>query len=433
MFRMVLSGLVFVILTLFIKLSCNLEPNGLCGKDEDTLDTIHSEVISKLLVAPLIFAPTKERFEVNAVVADSNSKALRLFVKRSVEEGWIEVENVRYPAFDIVEWSVTDLSPGSVYPYAIVTDEDALKVLNKEVTDSIEHPGLLFVGKVVTQRESGESFSFAILGDTHLRPHTVTQGLDIYADEESTLLSIVNKIKLKSPDFIIHLGDVLDFHDYGFNDPPPNGEITRWGYLNYRRLLADLSGNIAHFMVIGNWDGENGYYTEEEIERSRSQRLLYLPGPKPTTYPEGGSTYEYYYAFTWGDALFIVLNVMTYTPTPHLLSSYPGAVDDWTLGEEQMKWFEKTLSEATSKWRFVFIHHTVGGAAGDSANSAYGRGGGRAAYVGEQAKVHSLMLKYGVQIFFYGHDHVFTDMVVDGIHYTLPGSAGDIWKFVQAE
>jgi len=33
-----------------------------------------------------------------------------------------------------------------------------------------------------------------------------------------------------------------------------------------------------------------------------------------------------------------------------------------------------------------------------------------------------------VQIFFYAHDHVFTDMVVDGIHYTLPGSAGAPWK-----
>ena len=34
---------------------------------------------------------------------------------------------------------------------------------------------------------------------------------------------------------------------------------------------------------------------------------------------------------------------------------------------------------------------------------------------------------------FYGHDHVFVDMVVDGIHYTLPGSAGAPWKFTSAE
>ena len=39
------------------------------------------------------------------------------------------------------------------------------------------------------------------------------------------------------------------------------------------------------------------------------------------------------------------------------------------------------------------------------------------------------MLESGVQIFFYGHDHVFTDMTVDGIHYSEPGSAGAIWLF----
>lgn len=53
--------------------------------------------------------------------------------------------------------------------------------------------------------------------------------------------------------------------------------------------------------------------------------------------------------------------------------------------------------------------------------------------MGEQATIHQLMLQYGVQIFFYGHDHVFTDMQVDGIHYTLPGSAGAIWMFPQSQ
>jgi predicted phosphodiesterase len=66
-------------------------------------------------------------------------------------------------------------------------------------------------------------------------------------------------------------------------------------------------------------------------------------------------------------------------------------------------------------------------------NSAYGRGGGQAAYVDEQLEMHQLMQKYGVQVFFYAHDHVFMDMTVDGIHYTLPGSAGAPWKFTEAE
>lgn len=435
MLRTLWSRRAFIPLALFAVSSCSSLPEVPPGVPVDTL--------SELLVAPLIFAPTKDRFEVNAVVANGDPKNLRLFVKRPPDKRWSEVETVRYPAVDIVEWSVTDLSPGTEYPYAIVTDVDALQVLEKVINgsnpldikklNSTKHPGLLFAGRAVTQREQGESFRFALIADTHLRPHKVIPGLEIWAVEEETLLSVVQDIKPNLPDFIVHLGDVLDFHDYGFNDPPPSGEVTRLGYLNYRRLLADIIGNTAHFMVVGNWDGENGDYDQYEIDRSREQRLLCVPGPKPDTYPQGGSPNEDYYAFTWGDALFIVLNVMTYTPTSHLLSSYPGLVDDWTLGEEQMVWFERTLANATAKWRFVFIHHTVGGAAGDFENSAYGRGGGQAANVGEQAKVHALMVEHGVQIFFYGHDHVFTDMVVDKIHYTLPGSAGATWKFVTGE
>jgi 3',5'-cyclic AMP phosphodiesterase CpdA len=186
---------------------------------------------------------------------------------------------------------------------------------------------------------------------------------------------------------------------------------------------------LGHFGVIGNWDGENGSFTAEEIARSRSQRLLYLPSPGPTTYAEGGATGHDYYAFSWGDALFVVLNVMSYTATPLLLSTTSGHPDDWTLGDEQLRWLESTLQRATAKWRFLFIHHTVGGAAGDAADSIYGRGGGRAAHVGQQAVVHQLMLDHGVQVFFYGHDHVFADMVVDGIHYSTPSNAGAIWTF----
>ncbi|MEP6653403.1 MAG: hypothetical protein ABJA82_08600, partial [Myxococcales bacterium] len=203
---------------------------------------------------------------------------------------------------------------------------------------------------------------------------------------------------------------------------------------NYRRMFADTLGHLAHFQALGNWDGESGCNTAEEISRSMTERLRYLPTPGPTNHPTGGGANHDYYAFTWGDALFIVLNVMTYTPTCHLLSTGDsGTPDDWTLGPEQLEWLERTLAGATSKWRFTFIHHTVGGAAGDYLNSAYGRGGGLAAHVGEQAIVHELLRSYGVQIFFYGHDHVFEDMVVDGIHYTLPGSAGAPWKFTEAE
>ena len=51
-------------------------------------------------------------------------------------------------------------------------------------------------------------------------------------DVELTLSSVATEIASFHPDFTINLGDTLDFHAFGFNDPPPEGRYTRLGYLN---------------------------------------------------------------------------------------------------------------------------------------------------------------------------------------------------------
>lgn len=366
--------------------------------------------------APLLFSPTFSSFGISAVVGAGDPGELYSCVRRKGDELWQSIPARRITANDAAEWKVNGLRAGSEYEYIVRRGTETL-----------------FAGRAVTERVAGESFRFALITDSHTSPRDVPAGsLETINFKEETLLAVAENIGKTNPDFVMHVGDVIDYHDWGFNIPTPSANHTRFAYLNYRRLYQEALGNFSHFPVMGNWEGENGNFTTEQIDTARNQRLIYEPAPQPDTYPEGGSPYEDYYAFKWGDALFIVLNVMTYTPTEHLLDGI-GVADDWTLGKEQFDWFEKTLKRADSKWRFVFIHHTVGGKAGDLANSIYGRGGGLAAYVGEQARVHQLMLDHGVQIFFFGHDHVFTDMVVDGIHYTLPGSAGAPWKFGESD
>jgi hypothetical protein len=331
------------------------------------------------------------------------------------------------PADDVAQWSITGLAAGRRYAYEICAPAEG-----SEIASACDVP--LYAGSAATAPPPGTPFSFAVVADSHIEPRDpLPPGTTVIDDGfgfmESTLRAVAADMAASDPDFIVDLGDLLDYHLFGFNAPPPDSGWARLAYLNFRRMFGDTLGRAAHFSVIGNWDGESGCNSADEIARSRGQRLLYLPGPAPATYPQGGSPDQDYYAFTWGDALFVVLNVMTYTPTCHLLDMNPGVPDDWTLGAAQLAWLEDTLAAATSRWRFLFIHHAVGGNAGNDLDSAYGRGGGRAADVGEQAAVHDLMMRYGVQIFFYAHDHVFTDMVVDGIHYTLPGSAGAPWKF----
>lgn len=361
--------------------------------------------------APLVVAPTANSFRVSAVVQGGEPSVLRARLRLEADSEWSEPVPPTTRAPDLAEWTFDGLEPGTRYEFDV-----------SEVTDG--EPKLHFEGSALTQRGPDESFSFAMLSDTHIGPY-----LDFYNQGDPEVLqTIAAEIGQATPDFVVNLGDMLDYHYFFFHAPPPSAEVAALAYQNYRALLGDMAGHVGHFPVIGNWDGEAGSLTPEQIAMSRGQRQLYVPAPEPGTYPEGGGPGADYYAFTWGDALFIVLNVMSYTTAVHELN-FDEAPDDWTLGADQLAWLEDTLKAATSKWRFTFIHHTVGGAAGDAANSAYGRGGGQAAYVGEQAIVHQMLLDYGVQIFFYGHDHVFADMVVDGVHYSMPGSAGAPWKF----
>ena len=370
----------------------------------------------ELYGAPLLFSPTPEGFGLNAVLRSGDPAELDARVRKESETTWGDFDAAEVRGSDLAQWQFEGLAAGTRYEYQIVAPAEE---------DSEDSTQILYEGAVTTARPEGEAFSFALLTDSHIGAYLEfdNQG------DEAMLAAVGAEIGAVSPDFMVNLGDFLDFHQYGFNIAPPSGDITRLAYLNYRASLGETLGRVPHYTVIGNWEGENGDHSPEAIMWSRDQRLLYMPGPNPSTYPEGGSAFEDYYAFTWGDALFVVLNVMTYTPTSHLLGTYPGVADDWTLGEEQLAWLTSTLENATSKWRFLLIHHAVGGAAGNEVDAAYGRGGGQAANVGEQAVVHQLMRDHGVQIFFYGHDHVFTDMVVDDIHYTLPGRAGAIWTF----
>ncbi len=465
--------------------SDDIEPAGSDTADSDggmdllvcDTDSVEYGEFHVLIGAPLLFSPTDEGMGISVHLESGDPGELRLQLLKEGDTRWsAPVEPLApfmCPVPALARWEVTGLLPSTTYLYRVIghpipgsdrgwwlvdtdtddpgvdsttgsdgaldtdtpdteiddTETDAVDTVEAGSTDrdgSDDLPeNVLYQGSLVTRRAVGETFRFALLTDSHIGTN-----LD-YSNQGSpaVLQTVGGQIASAMPDFMINLGDMLDFHQFGFNQPPPTAAIAAQAYANYRILLGDAAGHVPHFPVIGNWEGENGDYPESERQRSVDARRLFMPGPDANTYPEGGSPNGDYYAFTWGDALFMVLNVQSYTPTSHLLSEYGGTADDWTLGEVQMAWFMETLAAATSKWRFIFIHHTVGGAAGSLADSNYGRGGGQAATVGEQAIVHQLMRDYGVQIFFYGHDHVFTDMVVDDIHYTLPGSAGAPWMF----
>ena len=150
-----------------------------------------------------------------------------------------------------------------------------------------------------------------------------------------------------------------------------------------------------------------------------------------------------YCAWTWGDALFVILD--NYWHSPVLVDSgfqggdaHPkqgggeqgkGGRDWWgvTIGDAQYHWLKKTLELSKARYKFVFAHHVLGTGRGGVEEADLYEWGGRDKRGGEgvfkqkrpgwELPIHALMVKHKVNIFFQGHDHLYCKQDKDGIVY----------------
>ena len=373
-----------------------------------------------LLLPPLLSRPTETSIRITALNGDQPVEAA-VEVRREGAKDWQRRPLAsKVPGRELLDWDVKDLSPATKYDYRVLLKQGSDETFRETAAGSFR-----------TQRKGPASYTAVLITDSHtgyFRPNS---------SPVITLDRVVQNAARVKGEFVLDLGDITAWpgsREYPQKDSA--GAIS--AYARYRRQIGPLTLNSPYFSVIGNWSGESGKFPEENIEIAASVRRALVPGPNHLTYPQGGSEREDYYAFSWGDVLYVVLNIQTYSkpsnPTKlQSLMSDVNRIEEWTLGEKQMAWFESKLQKATERFRFVCMHHPAGGNAGDPLNTEYGRGGARAWNTGEQLRIHGLMKKHKVQIFFYGHDHVFVDDIVDGIHYALPGSCGAPWKFTKAE
>ena len=93
-------------------------------------------------------------------------------------------------------------------------------------------------------------------------------------------------------------------------------------------------------------------------------RKRYFPNPAADAFYSASTvaepfvgTRDSFYAFEWGDALFVMLDPFWYTRTRPNTDRWR-----WTLGEAQYQWLRRVLEGSTARFKFVFLHHLVGGA-----------------------------------------------------------------------
>jgi hypothetical protein len=291
-----------------------------------------------------------------------------------------------------------------------------------------------------TQRAPGSTFTFTIIADSHAMYNTQYQ---------SAIQNVIND----HPDFHFDLGDTF-MTDNDTSQSQVNAE-----YLAQRNQLyiggVGLSSSI--FTMPGNHENEEGWNLDDTFsiaQASIQARKLYYPTPVSDGFYSGNddtlaaideATYgdeyrEDYYAWTWGDALFVVIDPFQYTMQNPYGATAGESNDEvvggdgwnWTLGLQQYLWLRGVLEGSDAKYKFVFSHHMVGGmpsylyVRGGAEGVPYYEWGGNTwsgtpqfstKRPGWYAPIHQLFVENHVSAFFHGHDHQYAYEVRDGIVY----------------
>ena len=248
------------------------------------------------------------------------------------------------------------------------------------------------------------------------------------------------------PDFHVCMGD-------DFSVAPVrtvNADTIGERYTLQRPFLGLVAQSAPIFLLNGNHEQASLFnFNQTDVRHevavlAQNARNRYYPTPAPDGFYSGDTAplksiglLRDYYAWTWGDALFVVLD--NYWQSPALVDSGFGETEarggdgrrdrDWwglTLGDAQYHWFKRTLEQSTAKYKFVFAHHVLGSGRGGIDECDLFEWGGRnkrgdwefaQRRPGWELPVHQLMVKHGVTIFFQGHDHLFARQERDGLVY----------------
>ena len=309
--------------------------------------------------------------------------------------------------------TISDLTVNTKYYYRLRYKNNAVTSFNASTEYFFQ-----------TQRNKGEAYTFTVESDEHLYDK---KGI------RSMYQVTLNNQALDKPDFMLSLGDI--FGDDHYPTTITSNDLNLL-HKDYRQYLGAICHSIPFYISLGNHEGENDFYLNQNPPNNLAVwgtywRKYYYPNPSPNSFysgnmdnePYGIGSPENYYAWTWGDALYVVLDVYRYQ---NVNSDKPQNWD-WSLGLKQYTWLKNTLETSTAKYKFVFAHHIRGQGRGALTNAKLFEWGGYEAdgktygfdknRPGWGKPIHQLFKDNGVNIFFQGHDHLFAHEVLDGIHY----------------
>jgi predicted phosphodiesterase len=165
-------------------------------------------------------------------------------------------------------------------------------------------------------------------------------------------------------EFVIMLGDNI----YGGKSPD---DLRKKFELPYKPLM---DAGVQFYAALGNHDDTN----------ERFYKPFNMNG-------------QQYYSFKKGNVRFFVLD-----------SDY--------LDPKQLAWLEKELSNGGVDWKICYFHHPL-----------YSSGGFHGSSTELRLVLEPLFVKYGVQVVFSGHEHLYERVKPQkGIYYFTEGASGEL-------
>jgi len=384
-----------------------------------------------------------------------------------------------------VEFVLGGLSPSTAYFYRVQTKVAA--EANFTGGDSASFH---------TQRKVGETFTFGVQGDSHPERQGKMYDPDLY-------IRTMRHVAKDAPDFYFLMGD--DFSIERLIERGNKSQAAVDAIYAHQRGFLGLVGKSAPLMLVnGNHEQAAKYLLDGTANNfavlAGKARTNFFPLPAPGGIYSGNvepvehvGLLRDYYAWEWGDALFVVIDPYWHSDVPvdneagtkapqrdtgrdaqrpgggendrdakrrakqngndggQADAEQPAARmgkgnrDLWqiTLGDTQYRWLSTTLHESKAKFKFVFSHHVSGtGRGGVEVAGLYEWGGEDRRGVDRffqmrpkwEKPIHDLMRDTGVTIFFQGHDHLYARQELDGVVYqTCPNPADPTFTAFNAQ
>lgn len=208
------------------------------------------------------------------------------------------------------------------------------------------------------------------------------------------------------PDFVFFVGDAMN---RGWSQ-----DYTRNVLLDWVHFMKSGLKSIPFYMIAGNTEfyGNTGW-TEYPLQTQYQLTFSHLPDNGPAHHKK----LAYFIEHGKGKekSLFIILDSFGFYKENGLLKNFDNGFDS-----EQINWFEKTAKKSKANHKFVMNHGPAFSVEGYPIKDSV-------------RKVWNIMTKHQFDIFFCGHEHIFSRWLItkkefpqgrSNITQTIVGSAG---------